>query len=527
MVDYTKTKSQQEADEITALLRARTPLIWVVTREEARVERFLFEAAAKAKFLMRTWDVAQGCAEFNGDLNDEIGGVDEPNEVLKAIEQRARSGTERGVFVLRDLPGWLEGPIGMSVLRRVRNLAKMLPTTPQESAQALVVISPNGNVPPELAGHATVINWPLPDRTEIAALLDQLVELYDLKFENGSRDAAIDAAVGLTGEEASSCYSKSLVQLKRIDPVLVATEKKRVIAREGVLEWFDPLPGGLDAVGGLDGVKGWLTGRTLAYSPEARAYGLPAPKGVMLVGVPGCGKSLLAKAFSTGLGVPLLRLDMGALKSKFVGESEGNFRKALRVVETVGRCVLWIDEIEKALAGATQGAADGGVSSDALGTLLSWMQDRPGEAFVIATANKVEDLPPELLRKGRFDEIFFVDLPNESERRAVLTATLRKHGRAKVKFDVEKVAAACDGFTGSEIAEIVPDAMFAAFGDARREINSDDLINAAATVVPLSKTAAEKIAKLREWAKGRARPASVAKVTVLSTDKRRVRALDI
>jgi len=277
----------------------------------------------------------------------------------------------------------------------------------------------------------------------------------------------------------------------------------------------------------LEGVKGWLMGRTLAYSPEARAYGLPAPKGAMLVGVPGCGKSLLAKAFATGLGVPLLRLDMGALKSKFVGESEGNFRKALRVVETVGRCVLWIDEIEKALAGATQGAADGGVSSDALGTLLSWMQDRPGEAFVIATANKVEDLPPELLRKGRFDEIFFVDLPNEDERKSVLAATLRKHGRSKIEVDADKVAAATDGYTGSEIAEIVPDAMFAAFADGKREITSDDLLTAAATVVPLSKTAAEKIKTLREWAKGRARPASLPPQVVKIDDKRRVRALDI
>ena len=526
----TKTKSQKEADEITALLRARNSLIWVVTGEEARVEKYLFEAAAKANFLMRTWDNGQGVADVNGDANgkvdDSIGSVD-LEETLKAIDTRARNGSERCVWVLRDAPCWLEGPIGFGPLRKVRNLAKLLSTVPPENAQALIVLSPKSEVPPELAGHATVINWPLPDRAEIAKLLDNLVEIYDLKFENGTRDKAIDAAVGLNGEEASACYSKSLVQLKRIDPATVAAEKKRVIAREGVLEWFDPLPGGLDAVGGLDGVKGWLLSRTLAYSPEARAYGLPAPKGAMLVGVPGCGKSLLAKAFATGLGVPLLRLDMGALKSKFVGESEGNFRKALRVVETVGRCVLWIDEIEKALAGATQGAADGGVSSDALGTLLSWMQDRPGEAFVIATANKVEDLPPELLRKGRFDEIFFVDLPNETERQSVLAATLRKHGRDKIEVDAVKVAAACDGFTGSEIAEIVPDAMFAAFADGKREITSNDLLDAAATVVPLSKTAAEKIKVLRDWAKGRARPASLPPQVAKIDDKRRVRALDI
>lgn len=519
------TKSQKEADEVTALLRARNALLWIVTKEEARVEKLIFEAAAKANFLMRTWDAGQGVADFNGDVDDSIGSV-ELEETLKAIDQRARTGTERGVWVLRDLPGFLEGYIGLSPLRKVRNLAKKLATVLPESAQALIVLSPSGKVPPELAGHATVINWPLPDRAEIAALLDNLVEIYDLKFENGTRDAAIDAALGLNGEEAASCYSKSLVTLKRIDPATVSAEKKRVIARDGLLEWFDPLPGGLDAVGGLEGVKGWLLGRTMAYSPEARAYGLPAPKGCLLVGVPGCGKSLLAKAFSTGLGVPLLRLDLGALKSKFVGESEGNLRAALRVIETVGRCVLWIDEVEKALAGATQGGSDGGVSSDALGTLLSWMQDRPGEAFVIATANNVDALPPELLRKGRFDEVFFIDLPNESERKSVLAATLRKHGRGKIEVDADKVAVVTDGFTGSEVAEIVPDAMFAAFADGKREITSDDLVNAAATVVPLSKTAAEKIATLRNWAKGRARPASLAPVAA-TTAKRQARVLDL
>lgn len=524
MADNVKSKSQLAADDVVALLRARHSLLWVVTREEARVEGFLFEAAKVAQYVPRTWDVGQGVSDLEG--NPVSIGSAELDETLAAISERTTRG-ERGVWVLRDLPAWLDGPIGITPLRKVRNLARMLPGVPRDNAQALIVISPNGNVPPELTNHATVIEWPLPDRAEIASILDAAIDVLP-EFEttdgkpdtskplrskvatNGTREAAIDAAVGLTGEEAQSCYARSLVQLRCIDPAMVAAEKKRVIAREKVLEWFDPLPGGLDAVGGLDGVKNWLLSRTMAYSPEARAYGLQMPKGVMLMGVPGCGKSMLAKAFATGLGVPLLRLDMGALKSKFVGESEGNLRKALRVIETVGRCVVWIDEIEKALAGATQGAADGGVSSDALGTVLSWMQDRVGEAFVIATANKVEDLPPELLRKGRFDEIFFIDLPNETERVSVLAATLRKHGRSKLKIDYAKVAVASAGFTGSEIAEIVPDAMFTAFADRKREITTDDLLNAAKSVVPLSKTAEKKIAALRDWAQGRARPATLA-----------------
>ena len=281
----------------------------------------------------------------------------------------------------------------------------------------------------------------------------------------------------------------------------------------------------LDAVGGLDNLKIWLQSRRLAYSAKARAYGLPPPKGALLVGVPGCGKSLTAKAIATAWGVPLLRVDLGALKSKFVGESEGNFRKAFRVIEAIGRCVVWLDEIEKALQGATSGSADGGVAADALGTVLSWMQERTGEAFVIATANDVEGLPPELLRKGRFDDVWFVDLPNEIERDRVLAATLRSYGRAVEKIDVRAVARVCERFSGAELAALVPDALFAAFADNERDITTDDLIAAAKTVVPLSKTAGEKIDRLREWAKGRARPAT-SNVTEIGEQKR-ARVLDL
>ncbi len=420
---------------------------------------------------------------------------------------------------MRDLTPWLApGAASATTVRRLRNLARSLPGIARDGAQAIVVLSPSADVPAELAGHATVIEWPMPDRAEIESILDAAIaglpaDLKGSAAPNGARAAAIDAAVGLSGEEAAACYARSLVQLKRIDPATVAKEKRRIITRERVLEWFDPLPGGLDSVGGLENLKSWLKARASAYSPAARAYGLPAPKGAMLVGIPGCGKSLTAKAIATAWGIPLLRLDMGALKSKFVGESEGNLRKAFKVIEALGRCVVWIDEIEKAMQGATSGSSDGGVSSDALGTFLAWMQERKGESFVIATANDVESLPPELMRKGRFDEIWFVDLPTRPERMGILLAALRANGRGDwTKIDsaeqLVKVAEACAGFTGSEIAAIVPDAMFTAFADKGREITAADLIAAAGTVVPLGKTAAEKIGKLRDWAKGRARPAT-------------------
>jgi AAA+ superfamily predicted ATPase len=516
------TRSQELANDVAALLRARNPLLWIVTREEARVERYLKEAAAAAGYVPRTWDVGQGVADLSGKLDTDVGGGTDIGDTLTAITNRATgrargyntaAPNERGVWILRDLTGWLVGPAGIVTLRQVRNLARTLPTVERDRAQALIVLTPSSDIPPELAGHATVIEWPLPDRDEIAALLDAAIEALpdNLKADaapNGTRDAAIDAAVGLSGEEAQACYARSLVQLRKIDPATVAKEKKRVVARERVLEWFDPLPGGLDAVGGLDQLKAWLLARASAYSPKARAYGLPAPKGAMLVGISGCGKSLTAKAVATAWGVPLLRLDLGALKSKFVGESEQNLRKAFKVIEALGRCVVWIDEIEKAMQGATSGSADGGVSADALGAVLNWMQERTSEAFVIATANNIESLPPELLRKGRWDEIFWVDLPNRTERGEIVKATLRTFKRDKVEIDFGSVVDATQGFTGSEIAAIVPDALFAAFNDGERELTTDDLLAAAKSVVPLSRTASEKIEKLREWASGRARPAT-------------------
>jgi SpoVK/Ycf46/Vps4 family AAA+-type ATPase len=245
----------------------------------------------------------------------------------------------------------------------------------------------------------------------------------------------------------------------------------------------------------------------------------------MLVGGPGCGKSLTVKAIASAWGVPLLRLDLGALKSKWVGESEGNLRRALRVVEAIGRCVLWVDEIEKALAGATSGAADGGVSSDALSTVLIWMQERAGQAFVAATSNDVSALPPELLLKGRFDEIFFVDLPNDGERAEIVAAALRSYARAET-VDADAVSAATRQFTGAEIAALVPDALYAAFADGARPLRTDDLVAAANATKPLAKIATEKLAKLREWAAGRTRPASAAAVATDNVEQRG-RALDI
>jgi SpoVK/Ycf46/Vps4 family AAA+-type ATPase len=502
------TRSQKTNADIQALLRARTTLLWITTREELRVERAIVEAVGAAQYETFFWDCANGITSPRGERLSST--TVDPSEALGYIRDQKK----RQVYIMRDLHRWWD-PM---TLRRLRNLARDLQTAPRGEARSVIVLTPATDVPPELTGHATVIDYPLPERAEIAAILDDIVanlpeSVSAGALANGTRDAAIDAAVGLTAEEAAGCYARSMVTKKLIDPKVVSAEKQRVIARERVLTWIDPDPRGLDAIGGLEHLKTWLQQRRLALSQRAREYGLPAPKGVLLLGPPGTGKSATAKAVATAWGIPLLRLDMGALRSKYVGDSEANIRRALSVAEAIAPCVIWVDEIEKSLAGSTGSQGDGGVAADALGTFLSWMQERQGSVFVVATANDVRALPPELLRKGRFDEMFFVDLPTETERRAIVAAALRAVGRdpAKIEGQVcEVLAKETNGFTGAEIAGMVPDALFSAFADNEREVTTADLLRAAKTVVPLSKTAAERIDQLREWSKGRCRLASPA-----------------
>ncbi|HEY8926188.1 MAG TPA: AAA family ATPase [Polyangia bacterium] len=501
--------AQQVNSDITALLRARNTLLWITSREEVRVERSLLDACAAAKYQVFYWDCATGITDAAGEAVDA--NMKDPSETLGWVRRGIVRGNERERFVLvmRDLHKWFD-PV---TLRGLRTLARDLQSAKPTEARAIVLLTPSGEVPPELSS-ATVLDYPLPDRAEVSRILDEV--LAAIKDEEvranacppGTYDRAVDAAVGLSAEEIQNCYARSLVTLKKIDPVLVSNEKQRVIAREKVLTWYEPDPRGLDAVGGLDVLKAWLRARRSAFTVAAREFGLPAPKGAFLLGIPGCGKSLTAKAVASAWQMPLLRLDMGSLRSKFVGDSEANIRKALKVAEAVSPCVLWMDEIEKALAGASGPAGDGGVAADALGTILSWMQDRQGSVFVIATANDVRGLPPELLRKGRFDELFWVDLPTTRERAAIMGAALREHGRSPELVDLSAVADFTEGMTGAEIAALVPDALFAAFEDDQRAVTTDDLRRAAATVVPLAKTASERLSALREWAKGRARYAS-------------------
>ncbi len=514
-----ETRSTKTRTDISALLRARNTLLWVTTREEHRAENVLTDAAADASCKIAFWDVATGLSFPPGaGYGTPDRALDDPSAALAWLDARptGEKNGERWVLVLRDLHQLLS-PV---VSRALRSFSRSWQNRPRNSIRAAVVLTPSSEIPLELQGNAVFVDFPLPDRAEIASILSDLLEIHKDAAPNGTREAAIDAAVGLTADEALNCYTRSLVLTRgKVDPAIVSSEKKRVVGREKVLTWYDPEPRGLDAIGGLDLAKGWAAQRKLAFSKEARAYGLPSPKGVLLVGVPGTGKSLFAKCIATSWGQPLLRLDVGALRSKYVGESEANIRRALALAETIAPCVLWLDEIEKALGGSTGPQGDGGVSSDALGAILSWMQDQKG-VFVIATSNDVTALPPELLRKGRFDELFFVDLPTRGERAEILRVALKAHGRDLPPDRLGQVIEATNTFTGAEIAALVPDALFRAYADGARAISTDDLLEAAKTVTPLAKTAGEKIAKLRDWANGRARRASTPETETTATKVR-------
>lgn len=482
------------------MLRARNHLLWVVTTEERRAERIIAAAAVAEKYKVRYWDCATGATDIEGQKVQ----IPSPEVLPSSVYAKVREGSERALWILRDLHDWMADP---TTTRGLKSLTRELQEVVDKSKRSVVVVlSPSPEVPLTLRNSAVVVDWPLPARAEVGSILDDVLATSG-KSINGERDKVVDAAIGLTADDMAAAFARSLVRHKRIDPAVVAAEKKRIVDRERVLTWFEPDPRGLEGVGGLPDLRAWLEERRLALTPEAREFGLPAPKGVLIVGIPGCGKSLTAKAVPTAWGgLPLVRMDMGALRSKYVGESEANLRKALKLAEAVAPMVLWLDEIEKGLAGS-DGRNDGGVSADALGAILTWLQERQGEVFVVATANNVESLPPELSRKGRFDEVFFVDLPTRDERWSILEITLRQYKRDPEGFNCRAVANATREFSGAEVAELVPTALFSAFA-GKRALQTQDLLAAAATVVPMSRSSSERIAALREWAKTRARRAS-------------------
>ena len=328
-----------------------------------------------------------------------------------------------------------------------------------------------------------------------------------LSLKNGQREAVLNAARGLTCTEAENVFAKSLVMTHQLDVDVIIAEKEQLIRRSRTLEYFNSVKD-FSNVGGMNLLKQWLRQRSRAFSEKARLFGLPEPKGLLLLGVHGAGKSLLAKAVASQWHLPLLRLDLGRVFSELVGSSESNIRSALNMAESVAPCVLWIDEIEKGLGGvASSHQSDAGTTARIFASILTWMQEKTSPVFVIATANDISKLPPEMLRKGRFDEIFFVDLPQAQERREIFAIHLAQRGRDPLAFNLKQLAMAAEGFSGAEIEQVVISGLYNAF-EEDRNLNTRDLLQNIQSTVPLSQTMEKEISQLRRWGRTHARPSS-------------------
>jgi ATP-dependent 26S proteasome regulatory subunit len=413
---------------------------------------------------------------------------------------------EYTVFLVKDFHPYMRDN---RVVRLLRDLSGRLRTR----AQTLILTSPMLTLPPELEKDVTVIEFPMPDTTVINAQLDSIIsslagnDKVDLNLEPDERELIVNAAQGLTADEIESALARSLVIEKRLSPSLIVEEKKQIVRKSGILEFY-PVQQGMKDVGGLELLKEWLDKRKGSLTQAARDFGIPYPKGVLLMGVQGCGKSLVAKAIANAYRLPILKMDVGRIFGGLVGQSEENMRKAIRIAESLAPCVLWIDELEKGFAGTgSSGVSDSGTTARVFSTFLTWMQDKTKPVFLVATANDVTALPPELLRKGRFDEVFFIDLPAAKDRALIFKIHLEKRGRKGSKFKHKNLAEATRGFSGAEIEQVVIGGLHHAF-DEGRELTMKDLLDEAAAQVPLSRMMAEDIALLRSWAKMRARPSA-------------------
>lgn len=500
----TATKKPTPEKTFRTLLKARTSVIWVTTGEERRAERAIAAAAVHEAYDVRFWDCATGCKGLEGEKIDCS--TDIPAQNPHAVFEGIRKREKRILWIMRDLPDLLAGDVVAT--RALKSIARDLQEEMDASKfQTVVILCPTEDVPLTLRGSVTVMDWPLPSREEISTIIDQVIAAAPPQVErvNGNRESIIDAAAGLAADDIANAFALSIVRQKRIDPVAVSTAKKAIIDRTRLLGWIDPDPRGLAGIGGLDLLKVWFDERRAAFSPEARAYGLHPVRGVLLIGPSGTGKSLAAKCVAAALGLPLLRLDLGAMKGSLMGQSEGNIRAALKTAEAIMRCVLWSDELEKSIAGTRGPSGDSGVAADQLGTLLTWRQECDLPIFWVATCNDPMALPPELI--SRFDETFFVDLPTTREREEIFAVELRRVNRNPDRFDLGAIAKITPGFSGREIWKLVGAAMFTAFS-AKRELHTEDLLAARWKTVPVSESAKAAVEAQRAWANGRARPAS-------------------
>ena len=490
--------------ELDTYLRARFTLIVLVTHEEERSIQMITRMCEESHRTCMSWDIADGFQWITAG-NSSLPSAKDPLAALEQIDKM--DGNAATLFVLKDFHDFWNNA---QVRRKLRSLSQSMKFT----KKSILIITPSTRVPDELKDEVVLEDVPLPNSNELQEVLGHLTEVSGVRINLTplGKEKLVKAAVGLTTSQAQRVFAKAIVRNGTLDDTdidLVTDEKKQIIRESQALEFF-PFTESMDNVGGLKVLKDWLRLRDSAFSDRARDYGLPMPKGIALLGIPGTGKSLTAKMIGGLWRMPLLRLDVGALFGSLVGESEERTRRALHLAETIAPCVLWIDEMEKALA---HGGLDSGTSTRVFGTVLTWMQEKKAPVFVVATANDISSLPPELLRKGRFDEIFFLDLPTIEERHDIFAVHLRKRRRLPQDFDLNALAAASEGYVGAEIEQAIIDGMYFGFNDNEREFTTQDILKALAQQVPLSVSQREAITYLREWLReGRAQSASFQEV---------------
>jgi ATP-dependent 26S proteasome regulatory subunit len=497
-------------NKITNYLNAGYPCLSIQTTEEARAVADIMTSAKASNKSVMTWSSADGLEVFNPDYS----AFEDTDDLLYCLKSIKNSSFEDTVIILRDIHAW---PFDRDPLiaRLLRDVISEAPS----KGSCIVLLTPSFKPYSSIEKMVTVIDYSLPDAKDLMEIAKAIAESAGKKIKIS--EDVIKACSGLSTTEAENALALSLIETSKFSADVIYREKVAAVKRSGLLEIVDPDPRGLEAIGGLENLKSWIVARKKAYSPQAEAYGLPSPKGVMLVGVPGNGKSLSAKAFGTALEIPTLKLDVGSLFNSLVGESEAKTRDALALAEAISPCVLWLDEVDKGLSGAQgSGANDSGVTRRVFGTLLSWMQDKKKPVFLVMTANQVDFLPPEFLRKGRFDELFSIDLPHQREREEIASVLLKKINRDPAKFNLADIAKAAEGYTGAEIEAVITEALFKAF-EQDKEVDTKDIIACTSDVIPLSKTMPEKIEAIRKWGEGRARPASEKVTKEITTKPRR------
>src|SRR5579864_6132796 len=518
-------------DRLKVLMDSSTPIVVMETVEETRAVRMARAACSALNLAAFEWTIASGLARCGVSTVATIeqgafpaggyraGEVNDFAESAKALYDSRDPGkmlanlegiTIEAAFILKDLHRHMDDPV---VVRRLRDVGQKFAT----NRRTVILTAPKISIPAELASLVEFLELPIPDRQRLRQIIDEVLvrvsktHTLQRRLDPGGLDNITENLRGLTEEEAERAISQALVSRYALCPEIVSDvldAKKALLKRSEMLDFVEASDT-LASVGGLDNLKRFLAQRRGSWEEQAREFGLDPPRGVIILGVQGCGKSMCARAIAGEWKLPLVKFDTAAVYDKDIGETEKRIQKVFQVAEGLAPCVLWIDELEKVFAGSRpdSASADAGVSSRLLASFLSWMQDRKAPVFVAATCNNVGVLPPELIRKGRFDELFFVDLPNQAERKQILAIQLSRRKRNPADFQLEKVATSAKGYSGAEIDASVQGALYASYSE-KKPLTTQALIDALSQTVPLSTTRAEEIAALREWAKTRAVPAS-------------------